>query len=347
VSDGVQPGAYAVSYRAGGGLDVLPAPAVPGAPGPGEVTVRVRYAGICGTDLHIAHGHFEGRVAPGTVLGHEASGTVAAVGAGVEAYAVGDPVVVHPVVACGTCPSCDRGRPQTCEALVVTGLDRPGCMQPTWTVPASCVLPLPRDLDLRRAALVEPLAVAVRDVRRGDVRAGDRVLVVGAGPVGVLIGLVCRAAGALVEVVDPDARRIAAAGAAGLAVAGDRPHDVDVAFEVSGSQGGLDTAMAAPRAGGTVVVVGIHAERRELDARRIYSHELSVLGARLHTRADFRAAIDLLARGAVDVDPLVSLVVRPTDVPDAVRRLDAGAGLMKVLVDFGGDDHLPPHRSTA
>ncbi len=115
---------------------------------------------------------------------------------------------------------------------------------------------------------------------------------------------------------------------------------MDVAFEVSGSQGGLDTAMAAPRAGGTVVVVGIHAGRRELDARRIYSHELSVLGARLHTRDDFRAAIDLLARGAVDVDPLVSLVVAPTDVPDAVRRLGAGTGLMKVLVDFS-DDRSP------
>ncbi len=221
VSRPAPPAAHAVTYRAGGGLDVVPAPPASHAtpPGPGEVAVRVRYAGICGTDLHIARGHFDGRVAPGAVLGHEASGAVAAVGEGVEAHAVGDPVVVHPVVACGTCPSCDRGRPQTCAALVVAGLDRPGSMQPTWTVPASCVLPLPRDLDLRSAALVEPLAVAVHDVRRGDVRAGDRVLVVGAGPVGVLIGLVCRAAGAVVSITDPDARRSAAARAAGLDVA--------------------------------------------------------------------------------------------------------------------------------
>lgn len=329
--------AYAVAYRAGGGLDVVTPEPVP--PGPGEVSVRVRYAGICGTDVHIGQGIFEGRVAPGTVLGHEASGTIAVLGPGVEGVLVGTPAVVHPVIACATCTSCDRGHPQTCAALAVTGLDRPGSMQPSWTVPVSCVLPLPGDLDLRRAALVEPLAVAVRDVRRGRVRAGDRVLVVGAGPVGVLIGLVCRAAGALVTVVDPDLRRLATAVDAGLTAAGRDDlvagADHDVAFEVSGSQGGLDTAVAAPRSGGTVVVVGIHADRRQVDVHRIYSHELSVLGARLHTRADFRSAIDLLARRAVDVDPLISLVVPPEQVPDAVRRLEDGAGLTKVLVDFG------------
>jgi (R,R)-butanediol dehydrogenase / meso-butanediol dehydrogenase / diacetyl reductase len=259
---------------------------------------------------------------------------VHAVGSAVTGLSVGDPVVVHPVVACGTCPSCDRGRPQTCAALAVPGLDVDGSMQPHWTVPAALVLPLPHDLDLRRAALVEPLAVAVRDVRRGGVGVGDRVLVVGAGPVGLLIGLVCRAAGAHVAVTDLDPTRAALAVSLGLDAS---LAEVDVAFEVSGSQGGLDTAVAAPRAGGTVVVVGIHADRRRVDAFRIYSHELSVLGARLHSRDDFRAAVDLIHSGAVDVDPLVSEVVAPADVPDAVRRLAAGAGLTKVLVDLSPD----------
>lgn len=321
----------AVRYVSGGGLSVGAHP--PASPGPSEVTVAMRYAGICGTDLHVAQGHFDTRVPAGTVLGHEGSGRIVAVGADVAGLAPGDPVVVHPVVACGRCRSCRLDRPQTCARLVVLGLDRDGCMQPSWVVPAELVLRLPADLDLRHAALIEPLAVAVHDVNRAGVGSGHRVLVVGAGPVGLLVGLTCLAAGAEVATIDVDPVRQAAADSLGLNRA-PREDGFDVVFEVSGSQDGLDGAVAAAAAGGTVVVVGIHAERRLIDAHRIYGQELSVLGARLHSRADFERAIELLHGGAVDVEPLISQVVTMPEVPEAVGRLAGGHGLVKILVDL-------------
>src|SRR3954451_10059500 len=144
------------------------------APGPGQVRIAVAYTGICGTDLHIRHGAMDHRVHMPDVIGHEMSGRVAEVGAGVDGWAVGDPVTVMPLRWCGKCPACLAGNSHICHQLNFVGIDSPGSMQSSLTVPADLLVRLPETLTLRHAALVEPTAVAVHDVYRAGLRRGER-----------------------------------------------------------------------------------------------------------------------------------------------------------------------------
>ena len=129
-------------------------------PGPDEVRIRVAFVGLCGTDLHIVHGSMDKRVQVPLVFGHEMSGTVDAIGDGVDGWAVGDKVTVMPLVWDGTCPACRAGNMHICQNLNFVGIDSPGALQALWNVPASTLVRLPKDIDLQAAALIEPVAVA-------------------------------------------------------------------------------------------------------------------------------------------------------------------------------------------
>ena len=176
-------------------------------PAPGEVQLEVAYTGICGTDLHILHGAMDARVTMPAVLGHEMAGRVASIGDGVEDWAVGDPATVMPLVSCGDCAACRSGASHICYRLVFLGIDAPGSMQSRWNVPADVLVRLPADLSLQTAALAEPTAVAVHDVRRSGLAAGEHAVVVGAGPIGLLIANVARSVGAEVVVFEPNELR--------------------------------------------------------------------------------------------------------------------------------------------
>ena len=179
----------------------------PRAPGRGEVRIDVAYVGICGTDLHIKHGAMDGRVSIPAVIGHEMSGIVAAVGDGVTAWQPGDSVTVMPLKWCGTCPACRAGHQHVCQNLVFVGIDAAGAMQQSWTVSQDLLVRLPHNLPLDRAALAEPVAVAVHDVRRAGLAARDHALVVGGGPIGLLIAVVAASEGADVLVSEPNGFR--------------------------------------------------------------------------------------------------------------------------------------------
>ena len=166
----------AARYVGGHAIDV--APVAQKAPGPGEVRIDVAFTGICGTDLHILHGDMDQRVTVPAVLGHEMSGRIAEIGPGVNTWSVGDPVTVMPLEWCGTCPACLAGHQHICQRLIFVGIDSPGAMQSSWTVPSRILVRLPDEISLRDAALVEPTAVAVHDVRRGQLMPGEQVLVV-------------------------------------------------------------------------------------------------------------------------------------------------------------------------
>jgi (R,R)-butanediol dehydrogenase/meso-butanediol dehydrogenase/diacetyl reductase len=319
-------------------------PAAP--PGPGQVQVAVAYTGICGTDLHIFHGDMDARVGAPAVIGHEMSGTVAAVGPDVAGWAEGDAVTVLPVRSCGACPACRAGHPQVCLRLQFLGIDAPGSMQNRWTVPAENLVRLPTGCSLTDAALVEPVAVAVHDVGRAALRPGERVLVVGGGPVGVLIATVARDAGADVIVVEPGPHRRAVSEQLGLRVldpAADAVSDAvqdwtegagaDVAVEVSGAQAGVDTAVGALAARGRLVLVAIHSTPRSVDLHRFFWRELMLVGARLYGREDFETAVGLVASGRVPVASLISRIEPLDRVDRAFAALEDGAGVMKVLVD--------------
>ncbi|MBI4944601.1 MAG: alcohol dehydrogenase catalytic domain-containing protein [Actinobacteria bacterium] len=337
----------AVHYTGAGALEVVDVEDRP--PGPGQVTVDVAYTGICGTDLHVLHGAMDARVTTPAVLGHEMSGRVRSVGAGVTGWATGDPVTVMPLRWCGTCPACRRGFSHVCQRLDFVGIDSPGSLQERWTVPAELLVRLPDGLPLRAAALVEPTAVAVHDVRRAAPQPGERALVVGAGPVGLLVALVARAAGAEPRVAVVHAVRRHQAQALGLQVVDPRAASVpevvarwsadagaDLAFEVSGSGPGLDDAVQSLAVRGRLVVVGIHPDPRLVDLFRVFWRELTLLGARVYERADVERAVGLVAAGVVPADRLVTRVVPLEAAPEAFARLDAG-GELKVLVRCGSD----------
>jgi (R,R)-butanediol dehydrogenase/meso-butanediol dehydrogenase/diacetyl reductase len=334
----------AAYYTGGGTIEV--GDAVIEEPAAGQVQVAVSFTGICGTDLHILLGHMDHRVSPPGVIGHEMSGRIVALGSDVDGWSVGDAVTVMPLSWCGSCPACLAGHEHICQHLDFIGIDSAGSMQNRWNVPAEVLVALPEGLSLRDAALVEPTAVAVHDVGRGEVRAGDRVVVVGGGPVGLLIALVARARGAEVLVAEVDGFRRDLAEKLGFLVLDPLSTDLAayvetwsdgagaaVAFEVSGTQPGLTSALAALAVRGRLVVVGIHAEVRQMDLHRVFWRELNIVGARVYRRDDFEEAVRLLDSGVIPADLLISAVEPLATADRAFARLSAGDGVMKVLVD--------------
>lgn len=314
------------------------------APAAGEVQVAVAYTGLCGTDLHIFHGDMDARVRTPLVFGHEMSGTVAAVGADVTGWSPGDRVSVMPLVWDGTCPACRAGNEHVCQNLDFVGIDTPGSLQERWNVPAGILVRLPDALSLEHAALVEPVAVAVHDVRRAELVAGDRAVVLGAGPIGMLIAIVARRFGAEVTVVELDGTRRAQAQALGFATLDPTADDVadrveewtggagaDVVFEVSGAAAAVRSATSLARVRGTIVVVAIHGQPRELDLKQVFWRELRIVGARVYRRADIEAAVELLAAGDIPAEVLITRIVPLEETAAAFADLESGRAL-KVLV---------------
>lgn len=333
-----------IAYTAARTLVVESYEATP--PPAGSVRLDVAYTGICGTDLHIYHGAMDHRVDPPGVIGHEMSGRVAEVGEGVSGWSVGDHVTVMPLAPCGDCPACAAGHSHICHRLVFIGIDADGSMQNSWTVPAHTLIRLPSDLRLDHAALVEPTAVALHDVRRAGLVSGERALVVGGGPIGLLIGLVARRVGAEVLLAEPNGFRRSIADSVGLATVDpstgglDETVDgwtggagADVAFEVSGAAGGVTAAVASLATRGRLVQVAIHPTLREVDLHRFFWRELTLIGARLYEREDFESAVGLLAEGTVPAEVLISGIEPLDRAVHAFESLDSGGGVMKVLVD--------------
>src|SRR5262252_6355250 len=269
------------------------------APGRGEALLRVRRVGICGTDLHIFQGHLDHRVPKGGVIGHETFGEVVEAH-GASGFTSGDRVVVEPVVCCGACRACRMGASYLCYQLKVLGVDLPGGMREYWAVSTSRLLRVPDSISDDHAALIEPLAVAVHDVNRADVKRDDAVLVFGGGPIGTLIALVARHRGARVAVAELNPFRLDILESFGLERVGpgtdvvkwtDQWTDgtgVDVAFEVTGNP------------------VAARAVAHAVRVYQMFARELVMHGSRLYTRSDWEEAIRLVASGAVPVAPLVS-----------------------------------------
>jgi (R,R)-butanediol dehydrogenase / meso-butanediol dehydrogenase / diacetyl reductase len=347
----------ALRFHASGDLrvDEVPAPVA----APGTVTVRVTACGICGSDVHEyrdgphvippsgAPHPLTGETVPVT-LGHEIAGTVVALGEGVDADRLrpGLDVVVDPLLACGRCAPCRRGRRHLCVVGGALGLiGGGGGFAELVAVPAANVHPLPPELDPAVAALTEPIAVGWHALRRARFRPGQTVLVVGAGPVG-LGGLASARAGgartAAVVVRRPGVRAdVAAALGAHAVVRGPdaaaevEPDGFDVVLETGGTPAALRTALAAVRPGGVVVDVALWGERAELNLNKLLAREIALVGS-MGYAGEFPAVLAAMVDGRLgDVGRMVTARVPLDDAVDrgfAVLAADRTAHV-KVLVE--------------
>jgi threonine dehydrogenase-like Zn-dependent dehydrogenase len=335
----------AAVLRGPGRLEVssVPVPTV----GPGEVLVAVDWCGVCGTDLHMV---LEGWGAPGGWGGHEWTGRVAAVGEGVTRWAEGDAVVGGPSVRCGECRACRAGRPSLCSARSTVGVGPEQGAFATYTrAGADELLAVPDGLEPRAAALTEPLAVALHGITLSGVEAGQRAMVLGAGPIGALSIAALRALGVdEVTCAEPGERRQALARTVGATeVRGPDELDVptivepgrivdgavDVVLECSGQAAAMEAGLAQLVPGGTLVLVGAGMASPRFNPNRILLNELVVTGAFTYDQGGFERALDLLTAGALPVDDLIE----PEDVGldgllDAMHGLAEGRLAGKVLV---------------
>lgn len=331
-------------------------------PARGEVVIEVAACGLCGSDLHeYLHGpvyiprrpHPLTGLMPPVTLGHEFSGRVVEVGDGAERLRAGDRVAVNPCLVCGECAWCRRGQLNYCAKLGSLGLSRDGALARFVSAPEYGCHLLPDAMSDEEGATVEPLAVATHAWHRARLSGGEPVAVVGAGPIGLLLLQVLRAKGAgFIAVIEPREERRALARSLGADLAidpagGDPARAVAeatdgeraaAAFECVGSGAAFDLATRVAGKGGRVVLVGLIPEAVSLNALGLLAHEKEIIGSSAYV-AEFPDAIDLLARGRVRVEPLITGRVpldraRADGLDALLRREDRH---VKILITGGAD----------
>jgi 2-desacetyl-2-hydroxyethyl bacteriochlorophyllide A dehydrogenase len=317
-------------------------------PGAGEVLLRVAATGICGSDVHGWLG-ITGRRTPPMIMGHEFCGTVEALGRDVAGFRAGERVVVQPVVFCGSCDYCRQGLTNLCPDRRFFGvLACNGSMAEYLNVPARLLYRMPESMGVELGAMVEPLAVAYRAVKRAAGRLeGADVLVVGAGTIGLMVVTLARLQRArrilvsdlsdtrleLARRVGADAtvnpgREPVAAAVAALGRGG-----VDLSFEAVGAGVTVEQALQALRPRGICVWVGNSQKVVPVDMQASVTRELSLLGSYIYTHAEFGETLELLASGAVDVRPVISRTVGLEQGPEMFAALaEPSTELVKVVL---------------
>ncbi|MFJ8023570.1 zinc-dependent alcohol dehydrogenase family protein [Streptomyces sp. NPDC096311] len=302
------------------------------APGPREVVVSVTACGLCGTDLHILQGEFAPTLP--VIPGHEFAGEVVATGRDVTEIAVGTRVAVDPSLPCHECHYCRLGRENLCERWAAIGVTRAGAAAEFVSAPVANCIPLPDHVRTADAALVEPLSCAVRgyDVLRSNL--GARVLVYGAGTMGLMMLELAKRTGAVsVDVVDINSARIQTARelgcseAAETADAMDRPRGWDLVVDATGNAKAIQDGLGRVAKGGTYLQFGVadYAARAVIEPYRIYNQEITITGsmAVLHS---FERAAELFAAGVIDPDVFISDRYPLTDYAEALARFQSGQG---------------------
>ncbi len=302
--------------------------------GPGEVLIKVAYAGVCGSDMIIYQGVHPRAKAP-LVMGHEFSGTIVK---GHSTLPAGTPVTVYPLLSCGHCAPCQNGYAHVCNTLKLIGIDCDGGMADYVKVPEDKVLPIPESLSLKLGAFIEPVAVGVHAVGRSGYKPGDTAVVYGAGPIGLCVASCLAYFGASqVMVVEANPHRLEVARQLGFTpidatkddirakVAGHtRGRNADLAFDCAAHPSVQSTILDILRVQGTSVVVGSYKKPPEVDLLKVEFKELTLIGTRVYTRRDFEVAIAILQSGRIDFDRLLT-VAAADDAPVQFQNLLKGS----------------------
>lgn len=314
-----------------------------------EVLVRVEASGVCGSDRAIFAGHHP--IRPPVVLGHEYAGVVAECGPDVVGLHRGDRVAVDPNIMCGRCAFCRRGQVQLCPNITPLGIARPGGFAEYSLVPEANAYVLPEGVSFDEAAFVEPLACCVRGIQQADVQLGDAVVVLGAGPIGLLLAQLARLRGAaIVASADPIAGRRQLAERVGVDVAVDAADDVsvreavmelteglgaDVVIEASGRTSAAERSIELVQPGGTVVWFGAcpQDDRVAVAPFRVNDREITIRGSNINPFTHL-TALTLIARGRVHVTELVAERIGLDALASAIDPATP-SGMGKVVVHPG------------
>lgn len=316
-------------------------------PAAGEVLVRIAGCGLCHTDLHYIDHGVETFKAPPLILGHEAAGTVAALGPGSDGWSLGDRVLIPAVLSCGHCGFCRQGRENLCSNLVMLGNNVDGAYAEYVAVRGKDLVPVPAGIPLERACVIaDAISTPYHAVKhRGRVRMGDAVAVVGCGGVGLNVIQCAAAAGARVVAVDVNEERLALARVLGAAetvnpgavervdkaVRKLTDGGVDVAFEAIGSPATIELAFGLLKRGGRLCVIGYSKEPVTLSAARLMYYELEIAGSLGCGAGEYPEILRLVCAGKIKLEPIVSGTVALEEINDGLDRLRRGEGVRWVV----------------
>ncbi|MEY8752705.1 zinc-dependent alcohol dehydrogenase [Alkalicoccobacillus gibsonii] len=313
----------------------------------GSVRIKTAYAGICGTDLNIFAGTHP-RAQENLTMGHEFSGIIES---GHPSLPTGTKVTVNPLLSCGTCIPCTTGNPHVCETLKLIGIDCDGGMARSVDVPVKNVVTLPEQMPLKVGALAEPVAVAVHAIRQGGYTPGDRVLVFGAGTIGLCLALTLKATGASkVVIVETNPLRIQKAKELGFSAINPTETSVidfvttetngsgyDCVFDCAGHPAVLADVMESVKVRGKVVIIAGYKKPAEVNLLKGMFKELSIQFVRVYTDKDFQIALDLLMQHD-QYQKIITHVLPPEDAAKGFELLIKPSDAVKVLFDFTGEE---------
>lgn len=314
-------------------------------PKPNQVVIRIISSAICGSDLHIYKGKHPSAPLPVTI-GHEFSGEVISIGSEVKRVKLGDRVTVEPVIVCGKCKACRTGNYGYCENISFTYRNGDGAMAQYITIEEPYVYKLPEHLSYDAGALIEPLSVAVHAVRRADIKLGDKVLVIGAGAIGILIAALCKKDGATeVAIVDYSQKRLNMALNLGATTAINASEKdvyevvkeltdgvgMDKTFECVGREATFNEAMMSLRKNGLATIIGIFENPNiSIPATRFITHEIKVQGSQGYCW-DFPVALEMSKE--IDIEKLITHRFKLEDLNQAFETcLDKNSGAIKVII---------------
>jgi len=310
--------------------------------GEDEVLIKVAYCGICGSDMGIYSGKHPRAKAP-LVLGHEFSGQIAELPLAYQGgFALGDNVTVNPLLCCQHCTPCRTGNSHVCKTLGLTGIDADGGFAEFTKVKIDQLVKLPLGMSAELGAIVEPVAVAVHAIRRSALKVGDVILIIGGGPIGFLISLVAKAAGARkIMVVEPSEFRrnlIAALGFETMAEVDNEKimsltdgDGADIVYEVAGVPAAMDAAVKYCKIRGQVVNVSVFKQPAPIDLLRVNFAELDIIGIRVYAREDFVAAVDLVAK-CPELAQVITHKLPLANAQEGIDLMKQGGNNLKVLL---------------
>lgn len=313
-----------------------------------QVLIQVKNIGVCGSDIHVYHGLHPYTSYP-VVQGHEVSGIIREVGELVQGFSEGDQVVFMPQVTCGTCYPCRHGMYHICDSLKVMGFQTGGAAQEIIAIDSEKVLKVLNHVPPDQAAMVEPIAVAVHALSRGGEVKDKNVLVLGAGTIGNLVGQVAKALGArAVMITDISEYKREQARQSGLDFIIDPAEDLnraildhfgpdraDLILECVGVQDTIIQAVSNARKGSTIVVVGVFGKKPQVDLGLVQDREISLVGTLMYQRRDYEKAIELVSKGQLILEKMISRHYAFRQYMDAYRDIDLAKGnIMKVMIDL-------------